>query len=89
MQNVSSNPIIYQAKNIREAHVNGVVLMRSDKTPRSQWKIGKKSELIKNNDGRIRGVIVLKKTNGTEHLFERPTNRLYPVECDKKDYDAK
>ena len=36
MQNVSSNPIIYQAKNIREAHVNGVVLMRSDKTPRSQ-----------------------------------------------------
>ena len=60
--------------------------MCSDKTPRSQWKIGKIFELIKSNDGRICVAIVLKKTNGTEQLIKRPTNRLYLFECDE---DAK
>ena len=37
----------------------------------------KKIELVISNDGRIRGAIVLTKTNEAEHLIRRPINRLY------------
>ena len=66
-----------------------IVLIYNDKTPKSQWKIGKILELIESVDGRIRGAIVLTKTNGTEHLIKRPLNRLYLLECDKKGKDVK
>ena len=52
-------------------------------------KLEKIFTLLKSNDGRIRGAIVLTKTNGTEHLIKRPFYRLYPLECGKKDEDVK
>ena len=85
--------IICRTENIREARVNDfvndIVLVYNDQTSRSQWKIGNILELIKSNDGRIPGAIVLTKTNGIEHLMKRPLNCLYPFECDKKDEDVK
>ena len=58
--------IIFQTKNIQEAHVNDIVLVYNEKTPKSQWKIGEILEMIKSNGGTIRGAIVLKKTNRTK-----------------------
>lgn len=81
--------IISRTKIFREAHVNDVVLLNNDKTPRSQWKTKKILELIKSNDIRLHGAIVMPKKNGTEHLIKRPLNRSYPLELDKKDEDVK
>ena len=66
-----------------------MLLVYNDKTLRSKWKIGSILELIKSTDERIRGAIILTKTNGTEHLIKRPLNRLYVLECDKKEEDVK
>ena len=81
--------IISRTKIFREAHVNDVVLLNNDKTPRSQWKTKKILELIKSNDIRLHGAIVMPKKNGTEHLIKRPLNRSYPLQFDKKDEDVK
>ena len=81
--------IICRTNNIREAHVNDIVLVYNDKTPRSQWKTKKILELIKSNDIRLHGAIVMPIKNETEHLIKRPLNRLYPLELDKKDEDVK
>ena len=81
--------IISRTKIFREAHVNDVVLLNNDKTPRSQWKTKKILELIKSNDIRLHGAIVMPKKNGTEHLIKRPLNCSYPLELDKKDEDVK
>ena len=81
--------MIKRTKNIREAHVNDIVLVYIDKTPRSRWKSGKVLEVINSNDRKIRGAIELTKTSGTEHLTRSPINRLYPLECDKMDEGVK
>ena len=65
------------------------ILVYNKKTLRSQWKIAKISQLVKSNDGRICGAIVLMKTNGTDHLIKRTLNSLYPLKYDKKDEDVK
>ena len=51
--------------------------------------MGKILELSKSHDGRICVAVLLTKTNRTEHLIKRPLNRLYPLECDKRDEDVK
>ena len=78
-------------ENLRETHkhystnrnqpfiqVNDVVLVHSDKTPRSMWRMGVVTELIKGKmDNNIRGALVRLSNNS---LLKRPVNKLYPIE---------
>ena len=58
--------------------VNDVVLVHSDKTPRSMWRMGVVTELIKGKmDNNIRGTLVRLSNNS---LLKRPVNKLYPTE---------
>ena len=77
--------------NLRETHkhystnrnqpfiqVNDVVLVHSDKTPRSMWRMGVVTELIKGKmDNNIREALVRLSNNS---LLKRPVNKLYPIE---------
>ena len=58
--------------------VNDVVLVYSDKTPRSMWRMGVVTELIKGKmDNNIRGALVRLSNNS---LLKRSVNKLYPIE---------
>ena len=77
--------------NLRETHkhystnknqpfiqVNDVVLVHSDKTPRSMWRMGVVNELIKEKmDINIRGALVRLSNNS---LLKCAVNKLYPIE---------
>ena len=52
--------------------------MFDDKQPRQKWLLGKITELIPNNDGKIRGAKVF--LGKTQNTIDRPVNRFYPVE---------
>ena len=54
------------------------MLVFDDKQPRQKWLLGKITELIPNNGGKIRGAKVFK--GKTRNIIDRPVNRLYPVE---------
>ena len=52
--------------------------MHSDKMPRSMWRMGVVTELIKGKmDNNIRGALVRLSNNS---LLKRPVNKLYPIE---------
>ena len=57
---------------------NDLVLVFDDKQPRQKWLLGKITELIPNNGGKIRGAKVFQ--GKTRNIIDRPVNRLYPVE---------
>ena len=58
--------------------LNDVVLVHSDKTPRSMWRMGVLTELIKGKmDNNIRGALVRLSNNS---LLKRPVSELYPFE---------
>ena len=62
--------------------INDVVLIHSEKLPRSMWRIGIVIELLKGKmDNSIRGAIV-RLPNKTE--LRRPVNKLYPIEYVRK-----
>ena len=54
------------------------MLVFDDKQPRQKWLLGKITELIPSNDGKIRGAKVF--LCKTRNIMDRPVNRLYPVE---------
>ena len=54
------------------------MLVFDDKQPRQKWLLGKITELIASNDGKIRGAKVY--LGKTRNIIDRPVNRLYPVE---------
>ena len=65
-------------KNLPFIQVNDVVLVHSDKTPKSMWRMGVVTELIKGKmDNNIRGALVRLSNNS---LLKRPVNELYPFE---------
>ena len=54
------------------------MLVFDDKQPRQKWLLGKITELIASNDGKIRGAKVF--LGKTRNIIDRPVNRLYLVE---------
>ena len=58
-----------------------IVVIKSEKKNRAQWKLGVVEDLITGRDGVIRGA---KLKSGKSHL-ERPIQHLYPLElsCEK------
>ena len=58
--------------------LNDVILVHSDKTPRSMWRMGVVTELIKGKmDNIIRGAL---KRFSNNTLLKQPVNKLYPIE---------
>ena len=58
--------------------VGDVVVIREDTVPRHRWRLGIVIELIKSNDGLVRGAKV--KVDKTRNVIRRPINCLYPTE---------
>ena len=54
------------------------MLVFDDKQYRQKWLLGKITELIRSNDGQIRGVKVF--LGKTRNIIDTLINRLYPVE---------
>ena len=68
----------YTKKHQPFMQVNDVVLVYSDKTPRSMWRMGVVTELIKGKmDNNIRKTLVRLSNNS---LLKRPVNKLCPTE---------
>ena len=58
--------------------LNDVILVHSDKTPRSMWRMGVVTKLIKGKmDIIIRGAL---KRFSNNTLLKQPVNKLYPIE---------
>ena len=57
---------------------NDLVLVFDDKQPRQKWLLGKITELIPSNDGKIRGAKVI--LGKIQNVIDQPVNRCYPVE---------
>ena len=58
--------------------LNDVILVHSDKTPRSMCRMGVVTELIKGKmDNIIRGAL---KRFSNNTLLKQPVNKLYPIE---------
>ena len=53
--------------------VNDIVIIKEDKLPRQQWRLGRITKLIKSRDGNVRAADVLVGKTGA-------VNRLYPLE---------
>ena len=58
--------------------VGDVVVIGEDVVPRHRWRLGVVVELIKINDGFLRGAKV--KVGKTRNVIRRPVNCLYPTE---------
>ena len=69
----------------RTPELNDIVLVKEDKLPRHQWRLGRVSELIRGRDGKIRAVKLLIGKNRSS--IDRPINLVYPIEfaIDSKD----
>ena len=58
--------------------VNEIVIIKEDKLPRQQWRLGRIVKLIESRDGNVRAAEVL--VGKTGKYIERTVNRLYPLE---------
>ena len=58
--------------------VYDVVVIGEDVVPRHRWRLGIVVELIKSNDGLVRGAKV--KVGKTGNVIRSPVNSLYPTE---------
>ena len=58
--------------------VGNVAVIGEDVVPRHRWRLGVVAELIKSNDGFVRGPKV--QVGKTRNVFRRPVNYLYPTE---------
>ena len=67
-------------KTIREPKLNDIVIVKDEKLPRQQWRVGRVIELLSSRDNKVRAVKVL--LGKTRNIIERPINLLYPLECD-------
>ena len=57
-----------------------IVIIHDENHPRSFWKLGRVTDLIKGDDGQIRGAVIDVVTNGKPQTLRRPITRLYPLE---------
>ena len=57
---------------------NDLVSVFDDKQPRQKWLLGKITESIASNDGKIPGAKVF--LGKTKNIIDRPVTTLYPVE---------
>ena len=57
-----------------------MVLVHEDNVKRSNWKMGKVEELIVGKDHEVRGVKLRLVTKGKPIFFNRPLQRIYPLE---------
>ena len=55
-----------------------IVVIRDEKMPRQQWRLGRVIELIIGRDKRVRAAKVLVGKTGV--ILDRPINLLYPLE---------
>lgn len=62
--------------------INDVVLIKDDNPlPRSQWRIGKVVDLVRGNDGKVRGVeLIVQSKNGKRTKAHRPLQKIIPFE---------
>ena len=58
--------------------LNDIVIIKEDKLPRQQWRLGRIVKLIESRDGNVRAAEVL--VDKTGKYIERTVNRLYPLE---------
>ena len=68
-------------------NVNDIVIIKEDKLPRQQWRLGRIMELIESRDGNIRAAKVL--VGKTGNTIERVVNRLYPLEQSFVNFESK
>ena len=54
------------------------MIIKEDKLPRQQWRLGRIVKLIESRDGNVRAAEVL--VGKTGKYIERTVNRLYPLE---------
>ena len=57
--------------------VGDIVLIETEKLKRSDWRIGRVTDVIKGRDGKVRTAEVITKDKGTK--LRRPVSRLYPI----------
>ena len=57
-----------------------MVIIHDENHPRSFWKLGRVTDMIKGDDGQIRGAVIDVVTNGKPQTLRRPITRLYPLE---------
>ena len=64
----------------RSPVVGEVVVVHDEHYPRSLWKLGRVTDVIASNDGKVRGAVVKVMTNGKPIILRRPISCLYPLE---------
>ena len=57
-----------------------VVLVQEDHVKRNKWKLGRIEEIIRGEDGIVRGAVVRTSNNGNVRRIRRPLQKLYPLE---------
>ena len=57
-----------------------MVVIHDEDRPRTQWRLGRVSEVLKSSDDQIRGVVLKVNTNGRLSTLRRPVTCLYPLE---------
>ena len=62
--------------------IGDVVLIADDTVKRSQWRIGRITNLFVSNDGKSRSAELLTNDKGT--VMNRPVNLLYPITIHKE-----
>ena len=61
--------------------VGDTVIIHEENRPRGLWKLGKVEELLKGNDGHVRGAVVRVASKEMSFtVLRRPVQHLYPVE---------
>ena len=64
------------------------MLVHNEKHPRALWKLGRVVNLIKGQDGKIRGAGIRVHSNTSSRILKRPSQMLYPLEIDCEDVIA-
>ena len=57
-----------------------VIIVHDENHPRSFWKLGRVTDIIKRDDGQVRGAVIDVVTNGKPQTLRRPITHLYPLE---------
>ena len=67
-------------KVVRIPEINDIVIIKEEKLPRLQWRLGRVTKLIFGRDNKVRAVSILVGKTGT--IIDRPINLVYPLEDD-------
>ena len=65
-----------------------VVLIKDDATKRKVWKKGRVEQLVRGNDGKVRGAVLkVKSPTGNLSTIRRPVQKLIPLEVQRSSSD--